>query len=321
MARTKRTELPEVEKFTSRGYYSHDTWVDELPSPLYKFLRENGNGTNVGQFHWPQPTKNSDGTWTPGEWVEVEYPLVACNNGLHVVTAEQSPQWYNRRLFEVEVEGGGILADPHSAGKYVVKKARLVREIETWTKFTRSYNAMLPPIPTDMAEQYRKKVVRMLPVEYRRRLRGLEGRRRKLSQQHEIERARIKVRRAQAELARLQGRTLPEMKRSPYVAQRKITNELNILQNLSAVANAGVYDVIARIRLGCTIKSRKYDRRTILEWSHVDHSDLMKARNDLADELRPLAEAIDYGDIPPEIVQAMETGGMGLVPAGFHTWN
>ena len=54
----------------------------------FKILAEGGEPNNGGTGAWSLPTQNEDGTWTPGEWREVEGKLVPCENALHATTQE-----------------------------------------------------------------------------------------------------------------------------------------------------------------------------------------------------------------------------------------
>jgi hypothetical protein len=56
---------------------------------LYKALDADGKGPYSG-FKWPKPTKNKDGTWTPGEWVEANGPLEMCKQGCSLLRPESS---------------------------------------------------------------------------------------------------------------------------------------------------------------------------------------------------------------------------------------
>jgi hypothetical protein len=99
----------------------------------YKTLDKDGCSCHGGEAEWSLPTRNADGTWTPGEWMpEIEGELKPCRNGYHVVTLEQLPNWIGERIFEVEV-GKEILPDDD---KSVVRTCRLTRECTGWDERT-----------------------------------------------------------------------------------------------------------------------------------------------------------------------------------------
>jgi hypothetical protein len=79
------------------------------------------------------PIQNLDGTWTPGEWVTAEGPLVVCENGIHLCREGDLLDWVQTRLFEIEGDGVELIEADH---KVVVRRARLVREIITWNERT-----------------------------------------------------------------------------------------------------------------------------------------------------------------------------------------
>jgi hypothetical protein len=81
----------------------------------YKCLRAGREATHVPGFHWPPP----------GEWLEVEGDLVACENGLHVARVDQLPQWLSDELWTVEVDGDTV----DVGDKTVVRRARLVAQV------------------------------------------------------------------------------------------------------------------------------------------------------------------------------------------------
>lgn len=99
----------------------------------YKVLDKHGCSCHGGGAEWSLPTRNADGTWTPGEWMpEVEGELEPYWNGYHVVTLEQLPNWLGERIFEVEV-GDEIV---HADDKSVVRTCRLTRECTGWNERT-----------------------------------------------------------------------------------------------------------------------------------------------------------------------------------------
>ena len=83
-----------------------------------------------GNFDWTEylPTKNEDGSWTPGKWTP-EHPVVMCKSGYHVIDAYHLLDWANAQLYECEVIGA--VADEDN-DKYACRSIRLVKKIGTW---------------------------------------------------------------------------------------------------------------------------------------------------------------------------------------------
>lgn len=110
------------------GYFKSRTF--------YKVLKADGT-TPVAHVAWSLPKAD----WTP-MWHTVTGRLVPCKNGLHIIDNEPAavrrwiagPRTANRRLFVVEVYGSGLRHGKRSDRKYVVRTARLVREIVRGTK-------------------------------------------------------------------------------------------------------------------------------------------------------------------------------------------
>ena len=72
--------------------------------PLYKIVGPNGECLNGGRGQWSLPDGDK-----PGEWWEVDGPIEACRNGLHLVTAAQLDRWYRYGsesvVYQVETDG------------------------------------------------------------------------------------------------------------------------------------------------------------------------------------------------------------------------
>lgn len=75
-----------------------------------------------GEGHWSEP----------GEWLEVKGGLIPCENGLHLCRRDDLVDWLGTEIWEAEYEGDRINFD----NKIVVRKARLVRKLDTWTDRT-----------------------------------------------------------------------------------------------------------------------------------------------------------------------------------------
>jgi hypothetical protein len=94
----------------------------------YKVLAENGAAHHGGNGRWNLP-KNGN----PGRWKTVKGDLVPCRNGLHVCTREQLVHWLGPAIYEVEVDPAEIL---DAGDKTVVRRARLLRRLDTWDERT-----------------------------------------------------------------------------------------------------------------------------------------------------------------------------------------
>ena len=96
----------------------------------YKVLNEDGSCHHGGNGRWSLPTKNDDGTWTPGEWMPKIERLELCNSGYHVVTIAHLPEWFGPAIYEVEVRGEHLDAEDKSCWQ----EARLLRCYEGWNE-------------------------------------------------------------------------------------------------------------------------------------------------------------------------------------------
>lgn len=102
------------------------------PTTYVKILRADGRSQNGGDFQWSLPTLNEDGTWTAGEWHEVEGSVVPCARGLHAVALEQRyARWHRRdsEHYAVEFVGEVVAHGEGTERKYVGRRARLLRQI------------------------------------------------------------------------------------------------------------------------------------------------------------------------------------------------
>src|SRR5512139_2145039 len=97
----------------------------------YKVLDADGRSTNGGDYQYDLPTKNADGTWTPGKWTTpVKGELELCNNGYHLCEEKYLIDWLDAAIYEAEYKGQIVVGD----NKVVVRRVRLLRKIETWTE-------------------------------------------------------------------------------------------------------------------------------------------------------------------------------------------
>ena len=91
----------------------------------WKVLNGDGSACRGGSGKWPLP---HDGK--PGEWIEVKGELVPCQNGLHLCRRQDLLGWLGPAIYEVEYDGERVDA----GDKIVVRRARLLRRVETWTE-------------------------------------------------------------------------------------------------------------------------------------------------------------------------------------------
>jgi hypothetical protein len=98
----------------------------------FKSLAENGEAYYGGRGRWSLPTQNEDGTWTPGEWWEIEGELILCQNALHATTVEFLPQWLCSHIYDIEFDGEvEVSIDGWKVGG---RRARLTKEYTNWNE-------------------------------------------------------------------------------------------------------------------------------------------------------------------------------------------
>ena len=90
-------------------------------SKLYKVLGEGQTSYHGGS-----------GKWTKNRWRSVTGEVVPCENGLHLCRREDLLTWPGPEIWEAEYEGELVEADD----KVVVRKARIVRKLDTWNERT-----------------------------------------------------------------------------------------------------------------------------------------------------------------------------------------
>lgn len=78
-----------------------------------------------GSMEWSLPTKNDDGTWIPGEWMEVTGDLILCQNGLHL-TREPYTWFVEGAMVFAAEHDGEIISD--GSNTVAVRRARLLAE-------------------------------------------------------------------------------------------------------------------------------------------------------------------------------------------------
>ena len=97
-----------------------------MTGPVYKVLHADGRAFHGGSGSWPLPKGK------PGRWLTVKGELVPCGNGLHLCRRQDLVRWLGPAIFEAEYDGE--LVD--GGDKIVVRKARLLRRIDTWNETT-----------------------------------------------------------------------------------------------------------------------------------------------------------------------------------------
>ena len=104
---------------------------------LYKWLNEDGTPHNGGHGVYNLPTKNADGSWTPGEWMpEVQGELVLCKNAYHLCRERDLIYWIGPALYEAEADSDKIEDNVPPETKIGVRRVRLLRRVETWNDRT-----------------------------------------------------------------------------------------------------------------------------------------------------------------------------------------
>jgi hypothetical protein len=88
---------------------------------LYKVL---GNGQT--SYH------GGSGKWTKNRWRSVSGDLMPCENGLHLCRRQDLLTWLGPEIWEAEYEGELVDAKD----KVVVRRARIVRKLDTWNQRT-----------------------------------------------------------------------------------------------------------------------------------------------------------------------------------------
>ena len=89
---------------------------------LYKVLDHNRQPCHGGARRWPEP----------GKWRSVRGALEPCANGLHLCREQDLVQWLGPEIWTAEYDGERVEA----GNKIVVRRARLISRVETWTERT-----------------------------------------------------------------------------------------------------------------------------------------------------------------------------------------
>jgi hypothetical protein len=99
---------------------------------IYKCLKVDGVPANGGKGIWSLPTKNTDGTWTAGDWMPKVEDIVLCERGYHGCELKDVLKWASDKLYVMETRGAIITGDD----KIVAQEARLLSEVEAWNDRT-----------------------------------------------------------------------------------------------------------------------------------------------------------------------------------------
>jgi immunity protein 5 of polymorphic toxin system len=98
---------------------------------LFKVTGEDGSACHGGSGRWDLP---KDGK--PGAWKTVSGKLIPCERGLHLCRPTDLVYWLGPAVWEAEVDGDERIVVDGNDGKVVVRKARLIRRLETWNERT-----------------------------------------------------------------------------------------------------------------------------------------------------------------------------------------
>ena len=102
------------------------------PERLFKVLNADGTAYHGGTLRWSLPNGH------PGKWHAVRGALMPCERGLHLCRERDLMQWLGPALYLAETKGERVEADD----KIVVRRARLMAKVETWTDRTARHFAV-----------------------------------------------------------------------------------------------------------------------------------------------------------------------------------
>jgi hypothetical protein len=92
---------------------------------LFKVLRPDRMPAHGGSGQWPEP----------GEWHSVTGTLIPCENGLHLCRPLDIARWHDEDCHVLwSVEAGPRTKRLDATDKVVVRKARLIEPVTTWTE-------------------------------------------------------------------------------------------------------------------------------------------------------------------------------------------
>jgi len=99
-----------------------------MTEPFYKFLNLDGTAYHGGHGQWALPTNGQPGTWMP----PIVGDLIPCQHGYHLCRRGDLIHWLGPTLWVAEARWDQIV----HTDKVVVRQARLLHRIETWTERT-----------------------------------------------------------------------------------------------------------------------------------------------------------------------------------------
>ena len=99
-----------------------------MTEPLYKVLDLDGTAHNGGRGQWMLPANGQPGAWMP----PIVGDLIPCQHGYHLCRRGDLIHWLGPTLWVAEARWDQIV----HTDKVVVRQARLLHRIETWTERT-----------------------------------------------------------------------------------------------------------------------------------------------------------------------------------------
>jgi hypothetical protein len=100
---------------------------------LYKTLDEQGHSYHATSGQWALPVKNSDGTWTAGDWMTAgDGKIIPDRNGFSLYPEGDLVRWLGPVLYEAEYRGEKTECDH----QIIVREARLLRRLDGWNERT-----------------------------------------------------------------------------------------------------------------------------------------------------------------------------------------
>jgi hypothetical protein len=268
--------------------------------PLYKFLSPDNRSPYQGAA-WPTPTENPDGTWTPGDWVEVEGDLQACVNGLHLASAKQIAQWWAERMFVAETDGEVI----NAPDKYVARRVRLVREVKDWPelyRMTRCWPSQTEPkLTAEQIDDVRRQFQALLPAKYQPMLESQMAYQDAESDAfvaHERAKAAVQIRRWTNRLRQLENKPPLKTKVSPYARAHRTRKELETVRSLLRFRP---FNTMVDLRAGAKLLQHSVTGAFYFSHNGGGISRADAARQELLDELAPRKP----WDVPEDVIETL----------------
>ena len=95
------------------------------PTAYYKVLSSDGSAYHGGSGKWHLPSGKRPGKWMP----KITGDLEPCKNGYHLCREQDLVRWLGETIYEAEYRGEIVECED----KVVVREARLIRKLKTWT--------------------------------------------------------------------------------------------------------------------------------------------------------------------------------------------